>query len=225
MLDLSRYRILDLSRELIPGERRVNGEYLHGIPAAGRSLEVAEFRAMEARMHFIEGQTHLGTHVEAPYKYADGGADAAALPLSACLGPAAACNLTSITPGAPITAAHFRQYDIRPGDIVLAWGSASDEGAMPHLAPDSIDYLIRAEVKLVGIDTIEWSEPGTPWGMTTSDARLLQAGVIVADGLTGLHQIRRERVLFIGLPLRMQRVTATWVRAVALEEKTGEAAS
>lgn len=77
----------------------------------------------------------------------------------------------------------------------------------------------------MGIDTIEWSEPGTPWGLTTSDARLLQAGVIVADGLTGLHQIRRQRVLFIGLPLRMQRVTATWVRAVALEEKTDEDAS
>ena len=225
MLDLSRYRILDLSRELVPGERRVDGEYLRRLPAAGRGLEVTEFTAMGARMHFIEGQTHLGSHVEAPYKYAADAADVAALPLSACFGPAAACDFSGLAPGTPITAAHFRQYDIRPGDIVLAWGSASDQGAMPHLAPDSIDHLIQAEVKLVGIDTIEWSEPGTPWGLTTSDARLLQAGVIVADGLTGLHQIRRQRVLFIGLPLRMQRVTATWVRAVALEEKTDEDAS
>ena len=77
MIDLCRYRLIDLSHELIPGERKQNGTYLHGEPFNGRSVEVQEFYAYNARMHFIQSQTHNGTHVEAPYKYDENGADIA----------------------------------------------------------------------------------------------------------------------------------------------------
>ncbi|SVD28933.1 uncharacterized protein METZ01_LOCUS381787, partial [marine metagenome] len=36
MIDLSRYRIIDLSHELLPGERKQDGVYLHGEPFYGR---------------------------------------------------------------------------------------------------------------------------------------------------------------------------------------------
>jgi len=45
------YRIIDLSKELIPGERRISGEYLHGQPLWSRPIEVTEFFAFGARMH------------------------------------------------------------------------------------------------------------------------------------------------------------------------------
>ena len=41
----------------------------------------------------------------------------------------------------------------------------------------------------------------------------------MVDALKGLEQISRERVFFIGLPLKMQRVPASWCRAIALEER------
>jgi hypothetical protein len=43
MIELSNYRIIDLSHELIPGERRIDGRYLHGEPLFGRPIEVQEF--------------------------------------------------------------------------------------------------------------------------------------------------------------------------------------
>jgi len=45
------------------------------------------------------------------------------------------------------------------------------------------------------------------------------AGIPIVDVVRGLHQIRKSRVFFIALPLRMRRVIATWARAIAFEEK------
>ena len=70
MIDLSRYRIIDLSHELTPGERKRDGRYLHGDPLHGRPVEVQEYEAYNARMHAIQGHTHCGTHAEGAYKYA-----------------------------------------------------------------------------------------------------------------------------------------------------------
>ena len=92
MIDLTKYRIIDLSHELVPGERKIDGRYLHGEPRGGRPIEVQEFNAFNARMHFVQGQTHAGTHVEGAYKYSETGADLASMPLESYLGAAAACN-------------------------------------------------------------------------------------------------------------------------------------
>ena len=35
MIDLSKYRIIDLSREMVPGESKTDGRYLHGDPRPG----------------------------------------------------------------------------------------------------------------------------------------------------------------------------------------------
>ena len=32
MIDLSKYRIIDLSHEMVPGEQKIDGHYLHGEP-------------------------------------------------------------------------------------------------------------------------------------------------------------------------------------------------
>jgi hypothetical protein len=40
MIDLSKYRIIDLSYELVPGEQKIDGRYLHGEAFYGRQVEV-----------------------------------------------------------------------------------------------------------------------------------------------------------------------------------------
>src|SRR5579872_5885181 len=95
MIDLSKYRVIDLSHEMVPGERKISGHYLHGQPVHGRPIEVQEFTAYGARMHFFQGQTHTGTHAEAPYKYHENAADIASMPVESYLGEAAACNFTT----------------------------------------------------------------------------------------------------------------------------------
>jgi len=65
--------------EVLPGERKGDGRYFHGRPLHGRACEVDEFIAYTARMHFIRSETHMGTHLESPYKYFEEGKDVASL--------------------------------------------------------------------------------------------------------------------------------------------------
>ena len=51
-----------------------------------------------------------------------------------------------------------------------------------------------------------------------AEEQLLRNGIPCVDCVNGLEQISKERVFFIALPLKMKRVTATWTRAIALEE-------
>ncbi len=218
MIDLSKCRIIDLSYELVPGERKIDGRYLHGEPLWGRPIEVQEFMAYGARMHFIQGQTHSGTHVEATYKYAEDGPDAGAMPVASYLGEAVACNFTHKKAGEAINTDDFRQAGVRSGDIVLTWGSAETVASPPYITVEATDWLIEARIKLLGIENLLHSPPGTPSGQGDADCKLLLAGIPLVDALLGLDQIRKKRVFFIALPVKLRRVTASWTRAIAIEE-------
>jgi len=58
-------------------------------------------------------------------------------------------------------------------------------------------------------------------GPGDADCKLLLAGITIVDALTGMHQIRKARVFFMALPMRLRRVTAISVRAVVLEDLDG----
>ncbi len=216
MIDLSKYRIIDLSREIVPGERKVDRKYLHREPSGGRPAEIQDFFAYEARMHFIQGQTHTGTHSEAPYKYSDTGADAGSMPLETYIGEAAACNFSAKRPGSPITPDDLKRAGVKPRDIVLIWGSG--QGDPPHLTEKAADWLIETRVKALSLEGVAFSPPGTPFGPTFGDTRMMLGGIAMIDGPIGLSQIKKPRVFVIALPVKMRRVTASWTRFIALEE-------
>ena len=216
MIDLSKYRIIDLSHELLPGERKIDGSYLHGEPFHGRPVEVQEMTAFNARMHHIQSETHNGTHVEAPYKYSDDGADIASMPIESYMGEAVLCDFAHKSDGEPVSPEDLREAGVKSGDIVLL--RAGDQDEEPYLTFEAIDWLIDSGIKAIGIEGVRHSPPGTPFGKDDGDGRLLLAGIAFLDGLTGLHQIQKQRVFLIALPVRMRRVTASWARAIVLEE-------
>ena len=218
MIDLAKYRVIDLSYELVPGERKIDGRYLHGKALFDRPIEVQEFIAYGARMHFIQGQTHSGTHVECPYKYVEGGPDFVDMPLTTFMGEAVACDLTYKQGGEGVTIDDFRQFGVKEGDIVLAWCRAETLSNIPYITNEAIDWLIETKVKMLVIENMRYSPPGTPVGPGDSDYRLLLAGIPMVDAPLGLNQIRKRRVFFMALPAKLRRVTAWWTRAVAFEE-------
>ena len=218
MIDLSKYRIIDLSHEVVPGERKLDGSYVHGEAPGGRPVEVQEISALGARMHFIQSQTHVGTHAEAPYKYEEAGAAPGSMPIESYMGEAAACDFSHIKAGEAVTGDDFQGAGVRPGDITIAWGSVDTGGDKPHLSFEAIDWLIAAPIKALVIENLRYAPPGTPAGTSNGDARFLLAGIPIIDNPHGLAQIRKPRVFFLGLPVKMQRVTAAWTRAIALEE-------
>ena len=218
MIDLAKYRIVDLTYELVPGERKIDGRYLHGEPLGGRPIEVQEFTGYGARMHFFQAQTHLGTHVEATYKYDEAGPDLGAMPVESYLGEAIVCNFSHKREAEPIVIAELREAGVKRGDIVLAWASEATRHNRPYFTNDAIDWMIETRIKMLGIQALLYSPPGTPTGMGDSDCRLLLAGIPMIDSIRGLDQITKQRVFFIALPLKIRRITAFSTRAIALEE-------
>ena len=218
MIDLSKYRITDVSRELTPGELKLDGRYLHGEPLAGRPIEVQEFIGLGARMHFIQSQTHNGTHVEATYKYSETGADIGSMPIESYMGEAVACDFTHKKAGEAITSAEFQQVGVKAGDIVLAWASPDTAGEPPYLTVEAVDWMIATKIKMLGIENLRYSPPGMPLGQGDADCKLVLAGIPMLDSPCGLDQIKKRRVFLIALPVKLRRVTASWTRAIVLEE-------
>lgn len=219
MINLNNYRIIDLSSEILPGESKIDGRYLHGEEnQTGRPVEVTEFIAYAARMHHMKGQTHCGTHVEGTYKYDEQGADMADMPLENYIGEAIIGDFSHKSVGQEITADELEEAGVKGGDIVLLRGKVGPSDQRPHLSMPAVQWLIDIKIKLLGMEFIKMSPPDTTLGTEDTDGRMLLAGIPMADTLKGLHQIRKSRVFFIALPLRIHRITASWTRAIALEE-------
>jgi len=218
MIDLSKYRVIDLSYEMTPGERKLDGHYLHGDCLFGRPTEVQEFIAYGARMHFIQGQTHSGTHAECPYKYSNSGPDFVDMPLTSYMGEAVSCDFSYKRAGEAITIQDFQRFGVKAGDIVLTWCSKETLHNVPYITVEAIDWLIAQKIKALVLENMRYSPPGTPAGQGDADCKLLLAGISMIDAPLGLSQIKKPRVFFIALPVKMRRITACTVRAIALEE-------
>jgi kynurenine formamidase len=218
VIDLNNYRVVDLSYELVPGERLINGEYRPGEPWYGRTLELQEFVFSTARMHFLQAQTHLGTHTEAPYKYQDG-PDVAGTDLSSYMGEAAVCDFSAKAGGEAITGPDFERAGVQHGDIVLVRTGKDLGDARPVMTVEAIDWLLSQEIRLLGSGGNVLYGPDVD-GHLAAERRLLAAGIPLVDGLYRLDQLTASRVFFMALPLRIQRLTASWTRAIALEPRT-----
>jgi len=219
MINVNEYRVIDLSHKLIPSESKINGDYLHGRVLNDRPINVHEFKAWNARMHHIDGQTHTGTHIECPYKYDENGNDFGSIPLDFFMGEAVACNFEYKKKDEIVTPDDFSKFGIKAGDIVLVWGCSGKEEEQAYIANEAIDWLIGKRIKMFGCENIRHSPPGTPWGPGDTDYKLLRARIMFVDGLQGLNQIKKSRVFFIALPVRIVRVTAIWTRAIVFEDK------
>ena len=137
------------------------------------------------------------------------------MPLESYIGEAIVCDL-DYRSGEEVTVNDLIDFGIKSNDIVLLRSNLKDK--QPYLGFDAVDWLISTGIKAFGSENVHHSPPGTEFGLDDSDGRLLLAGIPYLDALVGLNQITKQRVFFIGLPVKIKRVTASWTRAVVLEE-------
>lgn len=215
MLDLKKYRIVDLSEEIVPGTLKVNGEYVHGSEV--RRFEIREFIYAPDRtfMNWVETETHIGTHVEFPAHYVRGGKDGASLPIDIFLGEAVGVKLDYKKPGEPLTPEDLEKAGVKEGDIVLLWSPYKGDDR-PKITPEAAKWMAEKKIKMLGVDNsiqVEWSNEL----MATHD-NLLKNDIPIIERLANLDQLKKKRFFFIGLPLRVKNMDSSWIRAIALEE-------
>lgn len=201
---LRNYRIIDLSMGIRPNVLKVNGEYIRGDQL--RRFNIEQFINAEdgTYMHFIEAESHIGTHVEGPSHLHPNLKPIADIPLERFIGEAIVLKFGSNT---AIGVEHLQK--VKEGDIVLLWSSGGS-----YITMEAAKYLVSKHVKILGLQGVHPDEPGS---RLTTHKILLENDIPIIEGLINLDRIDSDRIFFIGLPLKIAGIDSSWIRAIALE--------
>ena len=129
--------------------------------------------------------THLGTHVDPPAHYLDGGATVDQIPLDVLVGPGIVLDMRGRS---EVNREALESSDIGDHQRVLF---KTDNSPKLHetvfhedyvyLTQDGADYLVNKAVRLVGTDYLsieKYMTPGAPVHKT-----LLKAGILIVEGV------------------------------------------
>jgi arylformamidase len=207
----SGYRAVDLSVEIRPGVQKVDGSYHWGNQL--RKFELRQFVSPDPHiMHWVESETHVGTHVELPAHLYPGGKAAADMPLETFMGECVVVKVGG--PQAPgdryLEVGPEHLGSVKPGDIVLLY---SPPGQPCSISPAATRLLADLPIKMLGVQNVA----------APNDLHEALLGheppIPIIEELVHLDQLTKERVFFIGLPLRVAEMDSSWIRAVAFEPR------
>ncbi len=173
-----------------------------------------------AAVSWLRLSPHIGTHLDAPLHIDPDGRDAASVPLLTCIGR---CEVVRL-------AGHDRaiaQQDLPRGwnpstpRVLFSTGSWPAGTPIPSsfasLAPAFVDFLARAGVALVGLDTPSVDAPGDE-GLP-AHRRCAERNVLVLEGLD-LARAEPGAYTLLAVPLRLVGLEASPVRALLLPART-----
>ncbi|MDL2219100.1 cyclase family protein [Ruminococcaceae bacterium OttesenSCG-928-O06] len=192
--------------------------------------------------------THAGTHMDAPWHFhstMNGGEPSWSIdevPLEWCIGNGVVVDATDKPNGYVLTSADFIEYfkkmdyTLKPGDIVLlhttaptAWGKEEYLVTGCGVGREGTLWLIDQGVRCVGTDAWSWDAPLPLVAKVyekTKDPSIVWEGhkagrekaYVQMEKLANLDKIPKTGFTFIGFPVKIERASAGWIRAVAMLE-------
>lgn len=185
----------------------------------------------EHRAEFLLGRVELacntGTYLDAPYHRHRDGEDLASVGLERV------ASLPALVVEGAWTAEEraIRFPDLRDGAVrgraVLVrtgwdsrWEAADYWGPGPFLGPEAVDALIELGVVLVGVDFANVDDTGDP--SRPAHTRLLAAGIVLVENLTGLGPLPATGFRFSAVPLAIVGGPTFPVRAYAELDEDGD---
>lgn len=213
-VDWTRYRLVDLSYEVIPGA------------SSDRYFEIERgLLADEAYMHHVRTHTHVGTHVEVDAHFYDGGRDVTGYAPERFMGRGLLLNIADVQ-AMPLVTAEVIEAQlgelVGDGDIVICRNSdpasLAGERPLPSLTPEAAEWIAARHAKMVGIDTHFRLGVDVPHGRRLHDI-LMSADVTLVEFLANLEQLNRPEFYFMALPFKCRTIDSGWARAVAIEER------
>ncbi|MCD6520241.1 MAG: cyclase family protein [Anaerolineae bacterium] len=216
-IDWRRYRVIDLSYEVVPGASKE------------RYFEIErDLLPDKAFMHHVRTHTHVGTHVEMGAHFFEGGPDAASYPLDRFMGRALLLDVPDVSK-APIVTSEYLDEMLGernlPGDIIICRNSdplsLRGERPLPSLSPGAAQWFANHEVKMIGIDTHFRLGQDVEQGRALHHIFMLAGGVIV-EFLDHLDEISQPEFFFMALPFKARAIDSAWARAIAIEERPRE---
>ena len=169
---------------------------------------------------------HMGSHVQLGIGHNDtwtglpeGMKGIWEMPVDAYFGEACVCKLDDLK-GEPILPEHLS--NVREGDVVLM-GSTNSGDDIPWIEGDTAYWLAEEKkIKMLGAGV-----PGIRWETKSLDPEpdncpthraMTGNNIPIVYPLVNIEALNRDRCFFLSLPLNVERMEGTWVRAIAIEE-------
>lgn len=170
--------------------------------------------------------THIGTHIDAPIHFIEGGRTIDEFALDRFTGPGAVIDVSQDTPSEiTVDDVESEANDIRAGDIVLLYTGWHDKYGTaeydphPWLSTALAEWFVDREVGLIGVDTITPDLPGPKrpggWEEFPVHRILLENEVLIAEHLTNLAPLTGERLEIFAFPIPIRNGDGAQARFVA----------
>ncbi|MEK7399363.1 MAG: cyclase family protein [Candidatus Poribacteria bacterium] len=213
-IDLSKYRIVDLSYEVVPP----------GSADRPFVIERGYLADMAYKYDITKTHSHVGTHVETPAHFFDGGKDVVDLPLTTFFGRGILLDIDKVGENPAITAEIAEKAIgdiIKDGDIVIPRNSDQEslKGSKPkpYLTPESAKWLKDHNIKLLGIDNNIGLSKDIPTGRELH-AILMGANIPIIEWLDNLDQLKKREFYVMALPFKVKIMDSSWARVIAIED-------
>jgi kynurenine formamidase len=198
----------------------------------------------------LQIDTHAGTHIDAPWHFGPSCENKPSktidqIPLEWCWGPGVVLDLRHKRPGEVITipdlqeALHRISYSLQPGNIVLLmtgadkhFGQADYFSAHPGMGREATLWLVDQGIRVIGTDGWGFDRPANAmiqeYIRTKDSASLLPAHMAGRDReychIEKLAHLDKLPIAhgfwFCCFPIKVERGSAGWIRAVALVEES-----
>jgi len=166
--------------------------------------------------------THGGTHMDAPMHFIDGGLSIDKVDLKKCIGNAIVIDLHGLAEVRDLVIDDFGKYKdfIVPGVIILIrtdwykffpdYGYYTD---FKGISSDLATWFAEKQISLIGVET-----PAVhPIQYKLIHEIFLERNIVIVEGLAYLDSIKSSEVFFAALPLRLNGLDGSPVRAIAIE--------
>ena len=170
----------------------------------------------EAHESNIYLNLHTGTHVDAPLHMIKDGATMEAYNLDKFYGECYVIDFTSIENG--ITREDLLYKNIKENDIIIMKTNNSNDlefnYSFVYLDESGAKYLVDKKIKTVGIDALGIERNQENHG---THKVLLGNNIPIIEGLS-LKEVEEGRYLFIGFPIKIKEVEASFIRAILITD-------
>ena len=206
--------IHDISRRLTPGHPNWPGDVPFTVTPAAR---IASGDSVNTGV--LSTSTHTGTHVDAPWHYADDGEKLDGVPLEVYVGP---CRVLDVRGHSPVPPEVLDGVGLLPERLLLYTGQPAHWASFPEdfaaLSPEFVRRAASLGVRLIGTD----SPSVDPLTSKTLDGHraFRETGLLIIEGLN-LSAVTPGEYTLVCLPLPLAEVDGSPARAVLLEAGAG----
>jgi arylformamidase len=175
---------------------------------------------------------HLGTHVDAPVHFIEGGHEIDSVPLDRITGPAVLMDFSHKKGGEAITLKEVRRADeklnVGEGEIIVFrtdwtdkfWGSEDFFSNSPYVTADVGEWMVEKKVRAGVFDFSEEyavRHPGFEGRECLYHKTVLSHHIYNIEYVRNLSKITRERFLIMAMPLALVGMDGAPARVVAIE--------